>query len=97
MSGFEADENHIHLNDYFPKEFRNIFEMTAVATTILEIWNVKLQMQFPLYTFHLIASINKEDGEITLRFYRFRDYEGPWLNMDAIDNYEEEALLIIET
>ncbi|MHB1684861.1 MAG: hypothetical protein ACYCYO_18890 [Bacilli bacterium] len=93
--GFEAAVNHVHLNDYLSHLKIEVSESVQLAVSMLEIWGMKLKSQFPHYNFHLVLSYDDEDREVSLRFYRLRENEGTWCDINSIENYAE-ALLIME-
>lgn len=94
-TGLEASNNHIHISQYINDSNRSPIEGLELAMYILDIWNNKLKAKFPVCKFHLILSY--DDKESTLRFHKYREDEGFWLTIDELDNYKEEAILIVET
>ncbi|WP_017687506.1 hypothetical protein [Paenibacillus sp. PAMC 26794] len=90
-TAFEANFNHIHLNDMFDDEPIQIFR---TAIKILDVWAAVLYRQFSAQrNFILILSYDGE--EIVLRFYSTREYESPWLDISSIESYLD-GLMIIE-
>jgi hypothetical protein len=93
-TGYEAFCNHIHLNDYFPEIEECPLQSLILALRILETWKSKLRRNFPSMKFHLILS-HDEYGSV-LRFHKYRPEEGAWLNVDNINGYTEEGILLKE-
>lgn len=90
-TAFEANYNHIHLNEMFDGEPIQIFR---AAIKILDVWAAVLYRQFSAHrNFTLILSYDGE--EIVLRFYSTRENESPWLDISSIDSYLD-GLMIIE-
>ncbi|MBD7970442.1 hypothetical protein [Paenibacillus gallinarum] len=93
-TAFEADYNHIHLNDYFDEGI-NPDAILNIGIRILEVWAAVLYRQYNGHRkFMLILSYDSE--EIVLRFYTVRGNEVPWLNTTELESYLD-GLLIIET
>ncbi len=91
---FEATHNHIHLSDIFAELEENPNQSLRVALRLIEIWEQQLKINFPSQKFHLVIS-HDEFGSI-VRFYKLRTGEIPWIDVDKIDNFKEEAILIKE-
>lgn len=92
-TAFEADYNHIHLNDIFDKilQSNQIFNL---STKIIEVWAALLSRKFKdRNRFILILSFDGD--EVVLRFYTVRDNETPWLDTSTLESYLD-GLLIIE-
>lgn len=91
-TGYEAFCNHIHVSDYFPELEECPLQSLILALRILEVWEVKLMRSFPGIKFHLILS-HDEFGSV-LRFHKYRHEEGAWLNIDNIDGYTEQGIML---
>ena len=92
-TAFEADYNHVHLNDFFPENV-NPFQVFILATKIIEAWTAILYKQFSSNKrFILVLSFDGE--EVVLRFYTVRENEPPWLEPSSIESYLD-GLMIIE-
>jgi hypothetical protein len=92
-TAFEADYNHVHLNDFFSENF-SPFQVFILATKIIEVWAATLYKQFnPNKRFILILSF--DDEEAVLRFYTVRENESPWLDTSSIESYLD-GLMVIE-
>lgn len=92
-TAFEADYNHIHLNDFFCESF-SPYQLFELATKIIEVWTSVLHKQFsPSKRFILILSFDEED--VVLRFYSIRENESAWIDVSSLESYLE-GLLIIE-
>lgn len=88
---YEAFCNHIHVNDLFPELEDFPQQSLKLALRIMEVWEGKLKNDFPSMSFHIVLS-HDEFGSV-LRFYKYRQEEGSWLNTDNINNYTEGILL----
>jgi hypothetical protein len=62
------------------------------AKKIVEIWSSKLKIDFPSYKFIIILSYN--DSDSIVRFHRYRDNEKPWADIENLETYQEESVLI---
>lgn len=91
---FEATHNHIHLTDIFTELEENPNQSLRVALRLVEVWEQQLKVNFPSQKFHLVIS-HDEFGSV-VRFYKLRTDEIPWININNIDNFKEEAILIKE-
>ncbi|MCX7570489.1 hypothetical protein OS242_11000 [Tumebacillus sp. DT12] len=92
-TAFEADYNHIHLNDFFD-ECSNFNALLSVGIKMLEVWAAVLHKQYiGRRKFMLILSC--DDEEVVLRFYVVRENEAPWLDTSKLDSYLD-GLVIIE-
>jgi len=92
-TAFEADYNHIHLNDVFD-EVDQPEGLLNIGTKILEIWAAVLYRQYKGHRrFMLILSYDGE--EVVLRFYTVRENELPWLNISTLESYLD-GLMILE-
>lgn len=92
-TGFEADYNHIHLNDIFD-EVVHPDAILNIGTKILEVWAAVLYRQYNGHRrFMLILSYDGE--EVVLRFYTVRENEVAWLNTSTLESYLD-GLMIIE-
>jgi len=91
---FEATNNHIHLIDTFPELEENTNQILRIALGLAEVWTNKLKVSFPSEKFHLVIS-HDEFGS-TIRFYKIRTNEIPWIDVNSIDNFKNEAILLIE-
>ncbi|EPY14884.1 hypothetical protein [Paenibacillus alvei] len=91
-TAFEADYNHIHLNDIFD-EILQPNQIFYLSTKIIDVWAAVLSRQFKSrYRFILILSFDSD--EVVLRFYTVRDNETPWLDTSALESYLDGLLLI---
>jgi len=91
---FEAFCNHIYINDYFSEIEECPEKSLKVALEIVEIWEQKLKARFPDTKFHLIVSCDEFGAAI--RLYKYRIEEGSWINIDNIEGYLENGLLVKE-
>lgn len=91
-TGFEAFDSHIHLIDYID-EFRfGIIEGLRFFLQLSILWGTKLKDTFPQYKFHIVLFYNGDN--CILRFHRLRDNESPWVDINSINDYTKEALLV---
>ena len=87
----EAGCSDCRINDFF--EVENDDERLKLAFTIADMWAMKLSNLFPQEEFHIV--IAEKDGNITMRFHKFRDDEPTWLEEDDLDGYESEAICVM--
>lgn len=90
----EATHNHIHLSDILPELDDNPKQSLKIGLELIEIWEHKLKAEFSKEKFHLVIS-HDEFGSI-VRFYKIRPSDIPWININSIENYKEEAILVKE-
>ncbi|MCY9738062.1 hypothetical protein M5X17_30700 [Paenibacillus alvei] len=92
-TAFEADYNHIHLNEMFDEVFQPS-QIFKIAIKILDVWTAVLYRKFNTQrSFCLILSYDGED--IVIRFYSVRENESPWLDISSIESYLD-GLMIVE-
>jgi hypothetical protein len=92
-TAFEAEYNHIHLNDIFDEVFQPT-QILQLGIKILEVWAAVLYRQFDTKrNFILILSYDGE--EIVLRFYTVRENEAQWLDTSSLESYLD-GLMVIE-
>lgn len=91
-TGFEAAESHVHMIDVSSFFVENPLEGLRFAMKIMSIWALKLKMDFPYYKFLIILSFH--DDDTIIRFHRLRIDEKPWINIDRLDEYKEEGVMI---
>jgi hypothetical protein len=90
-TSFEADINHIHLNAFFKQDAQPVIVLRS-ALTLLDKWERQLKKDYPHRNFHLLLSF---DGvEVVLRFYCLRELEHPWVDIENLENYKEEGILV---
>jgi len=91
-TGYEASDSHIHMIDYID-EFRfGHFEGLRFFLQLTQQWGKKLRESFIDNKFHVVLSYDKKD--CNLRFYKLRDDESPWIDIESLNSYEEEAILV---
>ena len=87
----EASLNHLHINTLLAND--EMFEQSVCfAFTLLTIWEFQLRNSFQQKTFHIVLSIQAED--VVLRCYTVRTNEVTWVDLENMEAYEEEALLV---
>ena len=93
-TGFEASHNHIHIDSYIDNKKRNADEELILSLKLLDQWEEVLKSYFPQYRFHIVLSFN--GAQAVLRFYRLREDESCWIDIDNLEGYKEEAILVKE-
>lgn len=91
-TGYEASFNEVRINDYIEELHYGPVEGLALALRIIEDWENRLKQCFPNYTFHIIVVF--DDEYTTVRFYKFRNEEGSWIDIDNLDGYSGESVLV---
>ncbi|XEC97301.1 hypothetical protein AB6A23_12535 [Paenibacillus tarimensis] len=91
-TGFEAAENHVHMIDVSKFFEKHPYEGLRFAMKLVNIWAVKLKLDFPDYKFVIILSFQDDDSII--RFHRMRENEQPWVEIDNLDGYKDEGILV---
>ena len=91
---YEATNNHIHIVDFIPELENYPIETLLLSLKLLEVWGMKLKSRFPMDKFHLVISYD-EFGSV-IRFYKVRSNETPWLEIEKLDDFKEEAILVEE-
>ena len=87
----EADINHVHLNAFFKQDVKPVILLRS-ALILLNQWERQLRTDYPDRNFHLLLSF---DGvEVVLRFYCLREHEYPWMDLENLENYKEEGILV---
>lgn len=86
-TSYEADFNHIHLDDYSDEIRSYPYEGLRIGLKIINIWQLQLKSQFPSQKFILILAF---DGEYcTLRFHTFREDTPPWIDVTSLNDFQE--------
>lgn len=88
--GYEASRNEIRVNDYIIEGTFN--SIVKLSFKIINILKYKLKLQYPNNKFCIIFTSDKE--YVTLRFYKIREDEKPWLNEKDLDGYIDEAIMV---
>ncbi|WP_219836079.1 hypothetical protein [Paenibacillus sp. R14(2021)] len=91
-SGFEASESHVHMIDVSSFFIKQPLEGLRFAMKLVDMWVVKLKLDFPDYSFLIILSF--DGGDSIIRFHRIREDEEPWINIERIDEYKDEGISI---
>lgn len=91
-TAFEADYNHIHLNDFFDEE---VYPDTIlnIGIKIFEVWAAILYKQFNGYR-KLILILSYDGEDVVLRFYTLREKEVPWLNLSRLESYFDGLMFV---
>lgn len=90
-TGFEASESHVHMIDISKTFKKHPLEGLRFAKKLLEIWSIKLKIDFPEYEFILILTYH--DDDTILRFHRLRESEETWININNIEDFEEGIII----
>lgn len=91
-TAFEADYNHIHLNDIFDEGVHSD-AILNIGIKILEVWAAVLYRQYNGHRkFMLLLSYDGE--EVVLRFYAVREKEVSWLDTSKLESYLDGLMLI---
>ena len=88
--GYEASRNEIRVNDYIIEGTFN--SIVKLSFKIINILKYKLKLQYPNNKFCIIFISDKK--YVTLRFYKIREDEKPWLNEKDLDGYIDEAIMV---
>lgn len=86
-TGYEADINHVHLDDYIDEIRSYPYEGLRIGLKIMNIWQLQLKSQFPSKKFILILTFDGED--CTLRFHTFREDALPWIDVKSLNDFNE--------
>lgn len=90
--GFEADWNHIHIDDYVLKT-KNPMDYLYIGLQLIQSWQIILKTTFPNKRFVLILSF---DGEYAVvRFYKRRQNEEEWIDFENIEGYVDGVYVIV--
>jgi hypothetical protein len=81
---FETSNNHIHLDDF------------TTGIELLNKWKSELTKKYKDKQFIFVMSCNPEGTDVVIRFYQYRTDEPEWIERNNLENYKEEALMIIE-
>ena len=90
----QISQNHVYINDYFSEVEECSEKSLRLALQIVEIWEQKLKVRFPDMKFHIVVSYDEFGAAI--RFYKYRTEEGSWINIDNIESYLENGVLVKE-
>ncbi|MNC39121.1 hypothetical protein D3C75_877610 [compost metagenome] len=79
------------MNTLFTQEVTPVSLLQSALSLINE-WERKLKAEYPERNFHLILSYDGE--EVVVRFYSLREYELPWIDIDNLEDYKLEGVLV---
>lgn len=89
---FEASYNEFRLEDYYEGLCNNSYESVEMSIEFLKVISNRLKDKFPYYNFHIVLSY---DGNYsTMRFYKLRESEETWIDLDNLDEYADEAIIV---
>jgi hypothetical protein len=91
-TGYESFVNHIHVEDYIPHENQSASSLMANSVSLASTLRKMLRQSFPDQAFEVIVSF--QDNHYTVRFHKCRKGQ-QWLR-DNLDDYHEEALMVVE-
>ncbi|MEK4052154.1 hypothetical protein MHB84_00765 [Paenibacillus sp. FSL F4-0087] len=80
----EVSINHYHVDDLW------------TGFKLVSNWEENLKSNYPKREFILILSSTIEGEDVVIRFYQSRDNEPEWINLNDLEGYKEEAILVIE-
>jgi len=94
-TGYEAFQNHVHLDDIVPMD--DFLQMLRSGLDVIALWAKKLKSSYPNYTFHIVLAFDAEEvGNCVVRFYRLRNDESPWIDIENIEGYKLDGVLVQE-
>ena len=91
-TGYESFVNHIHVEDYIPHEKQSASSLMANSMSLASTLCKMLRQSFPNEAFEVIVSF--QDNHYTVRFHKCREGQ-QWLS-DNLDDYQQEALMVVE-
>jgi len=91
-TGFEAFDSHIHVIDYIDEFRYGLFEGFRFFLQLTHLWGNELMKLFPYYKFHVVLAY--DDKDCNLRFYRLRNDESSWIDIEGLNDYKDEAILV---
>ncbi|QTH45382.1 hypothetical protein J4772_13795 [Cohnella sp. LGH] len=92
-TGFEANHNHVHLNDLIEVTEDHPNEVLRIALKIMRLWEAGLYKEFHK-TKKLLLILTFDGEDAVLRFHAIRETEPPWLNIESLDSFLEGVLLV---
>lgn len=90
-TAFEADYNHVHLNDFFDEDFQPSY-LLKIGIKILDVWAAFLYKKYNGNR-RLILILSFDGEEVVLRFYTARENELQWIDVTAIESYLEGIIV----
>lgn len=91
-TGFEAAESHVHMRDVSKFFEENPIEGLRCAKKVVSMWVAKLKIDFPNYNFLIILTFHGDDSIV--RFHKLRDNEAPWVNIEELEDYKDEGIIV---
>jgi len=91
-TGYESFVNHIHIEDYVPHEHRSALVLMANGISLASRVLGLLRQSYPTEEFDVIVSF--QENHCTVRFHKKRT--GQQLLRDNLDDYKEEALMVLQ-
>lgn len=83
-TGLEASINHVHVNDL------------ETGIQIIDQWKLRLQEDYSDKEFIIVLSCQADGEDVVVRFYQYREDEPAWVDLNNLECYEEEAILVFE-
>ena len=80
----EASINHYHIDSL------------ETGLKLISNWEECLRFTYPKREFILILSSTTDGENVVLRFYQYRNDEPEWIQLNDLERYKEEAILIVE-
>lgn len=92
-SGFEAADSHVHMIDISEDFVEDPYKGLNYAMKIMDLWSYKLKLEFPSYRFVIYLTFHGNDTII--RFHKLREEEPTWIDLERIDEYTDEGIMIL--
>ena len=92
----ECSINHFHVQDYLPSGI-DLRRCLTEAIAFVKALEESLTSQYSSVFRIILACDNDEPSNCVIRFHKLRDDEPPWLLIDKLEDYAEEAILVIDT
>ncbi len=95
--GFNYDYEHSEflIGNYF--DGITYEQSLRLAFDIVELWGYKLHALFPKDEFHILMTVDIDseyDDKVMLRYYKYRGEDGFHYNLDELDRFTLDAILI---
>ena len=96
LSEFEWSESEFLISDYF--DGITYEQSLRLAFDIVELWSYKLHALYPHEEFHIFVSVSNildtDEKIVMLRYYTYRGEDSFHLDLDALDEFKESAILV---
>ncbi|SEM04277.1 hypothetical protein SAMN04488688_10866 [Paenibacillus sp. cl141a] len=91
-SGFEAADSHVHMIDISKRFVEDPYQGLHFAIYLTSLWSCKLKSNFPYFEFIIYVTFHGNDTII--RFHKLREDEPTWIDIERVDEYKEEGIMI---